>query len=201
MYEIADCGLKIKHEPGDSAPLLMRNPQCAIRNALVCDSHDGGPTSDYRQPITDYLVPITYFPRRRRGWSLVEVMVAMAVIAVLAAWAAPSFRRAVEQSRADIAVANLRAVWSAERLYWLDYRTYAADLAELQALGLLDPAIVTAAAPYAYAVESATSTTLRVNAVRSGSSVWSGQYSIDEDGSLTGVVSATGEADIVPGFN
>ena len=91
----------------------------------------------------------------RPGWTLVEVAVVLAVMGVLIAVGIPTFGRAVEQSRADLAAANLRAVWSAERLYWLENNTYTTDLSALQALGLLDPTVVTAATVYVYQVPSA----------------------------------------------
>ena len=59
----------------------------------------------------------------RRGFTLTELMVVTTLIGVMAAMSVPSFQRAVEQSRVDIAVANLRAVWAAERLYWLENHT------------------------------------------------------------------------------
>lgn len=62
--------------------------------------------------------------RKRRGFSLIELMVAVTIIGVMAAIAVPSYRYALIQARADIAAANLRAIWAAERLYWLEYHTY-----------------------------------------------------------------------------
>ena len=88
----------------------------------------------------------------RRGFTLTELMVVTTIIGVMAAMAVPSFQRAIEQAQADIAVANLRAIWAAERLYWLEPRDYADayptlknrythDLNDLKNLGLLDPEI------------------------------------------------------------
>jgi prepilin-type N-terminal cleavage/methylation domain-containing protein len=139
-------------------------------------------------------------PAQRRGWSLVEVMVVVTVMSVLIAMTIPSFHRSVEQSRADIAGANLRAIWSAERLYWLENRTYTSDLSELQSLGVLDPTIVSATNWYVYAVSAADATSFTATATRTGSSLWAGQFSIDETGVLSGVVQASGEPDVVPGF-
>ena len=136
----------------------------------------------------------------RRGWSLLEVMVAMTVMGILFAMATPSFARSLQQSRADIAGANLRAIWSAQRLYWLEYRTYAANLSTLESMGLLDPTIVSATTVYVYAIQSAGSNTFTATATRTGSGRWSGEFAIDEAGTLSGVVQATGEPDIVPGF-
>jgi prepilin-type N-terminal cleavage/methylation domain-containing protein len=79
--------------------------------------------------------------RRSTGFTLVELMVVVAIVGVMAAFAVPSYYRAVEQSRVDIAGANLRAIWAAERLYWLSNHTYTTDLGTLKELGLLDPNI------------------------------------------------------------
>ena len=64
----------------------------------------------------------------RRGYSLVEMIVAVIVAGVLLSIGVPRFQRSLEQSRADVAGANLRAIWSAQRLYWLQNRAFAADL-------------------------------------------------------------------------
>jgi type IV pilus assembly protein PilE len=136
----------------------------------------------------------------RRGWSLVEVMVVVSVMSVLIAMTIPSFHRSLEQSRADIAGANLRAIWSAERLYWLENRTYTSDLTELQTLGVLDPSIVLAANWYVFGISAADATSFTATATRTGSSMWTGQFSINETGVLSGVVQASGEPNIVPGF-
>ena len=44
---------------------------------------------------------------RRRAFSLLEVIIVMTVIGVLMAMTVPHYQRAIEQSRADIAAANL----------------------------------------------------------------------------------------------
>lgn len=127
-------------------------------------------------------------------------MLVCTVMAILIAMAAPSFRRSMEHSRADIAGANLRAIWTAQRLYWLEYRTYAVQLSQLESLGLLDPTIVSATTRYVYAIPSADSSAFTATATRSGSVRWTGQFTIDQDGVLSGVVQATGQPDIEPGF-
>ena len=135
----------------------------------------------------------------RRGMSMIEIMLVLAIVSVLIATAAPSFGRNMEQSRADIAGANLRAVWTAERVYWLEYRRYADSLGELESLDLIDRVIATASEPYTYQVR-ADADTFTVEAIRSGSSRWRGTLSIDETGSVTGSIEAEGEMPIEPGF-
>ncbi len=80
----------------------------------------------------------------RRGFTLTELMVVTTLIGVMAAMSVPSFQRALLQSRADVAVANLRAIWAAERLYWLENHAYTNVLSQttppgLIQSGLLDP--------------------------------------------------------------
>lgn len=137
---------------------------------------------------------------RRRGVTLMEVMLVLIVIGILISMSAPSFHRSIEQSRADIAGANLRAVWSAQRVYWLEYRTYTSDLSVLQSLGLLDPTIIAATTPYAYSIPSADASTFTAAATRAGSVRWTGQFTIDQEGVLAGAIQASGEPSIVPGF-
>lgn len=135
-----------------------------------------------------------------RGTSLIEVILVMTIISILISMAVPSFHRALEQSRADLAGANLRAIWSAERAYWLEYRTYATDLSSLQTLGLIDPAIISSQTFYSYQITSAGASAFTASATRTASTRWNGEFGIDETGVLTGALSASGELDIVPGY-
>jgi prepilin-type N-terminal cleavage/methylation domain-containing protein len=134
------------------------------------------------------------------GFSLVEVMVVLTIIGILVAMTVPSYQRAVEQSRADVAAANLRALWSAQRLYWIEHHAYTSNLTALQSLGLLDPAIVLSTTGYVYAVTSAGTNSFRAVAVRTGSSAWTGEFAIDQDGLLSGAIESAGEPKIVAGF-
>jgi Tfp pilus assembly protein PilE len=127
-------------------------------------------------------------------------MLVLAVMCILISVSIPSFRRSMEQSRADIAGANLRAVWTAQRLYWLEYRTYTQQLTALESAGLVDPTIVSGTSHYTYSVPSAGADSFTAAATRVGSIRWTGQFTVGEDGVLAGAVQATGEPDIVPGF-
>jgi prepilin-type N-terminal cleavage/methylation domain-containing protein len=134
------------------------------------------------------------------GFSLIEVLIVMILIGVLISWGLPGYQRAMEQSRADTAGANLRAIWSAERLYWLENHTYTTDLAALRDLGLLDPGIVTSTMGYSYRVTSASSTAFQAVASRVNNPRWSGDLIITETGLTSGTITASGETNIAPGF-
>jgi prepilin-type N-terminal cleavage/methylation domain-containing protein len=136
----------------------------------------------------------------RLGWSLIEVLVVVTMMAILISITVPNFVRSLEQSHADIAAANLRAIWTAERLYWLENRTYSANLSQLQSLGLLDPAIGSATAVYLFQVQSPDPNSFSATATRAGSLRWKGAFTIDQTGTLTGSIQAHGEPTIVPGF-
>ena len=85
----------------------------------------------------------------RQGFTLTEMMIVLLIIAIVATMWPPTFQAAVEQSRADIAAANLLAIWAAERVYWLEYHAYTitdissgmTQLQQLQQMGVLDPAV------------------------------------------------------------
>lgn len=129
----------------------------------------------------------------RRGFTLMEVIVVMTIMGVLIALPAPLFARAIEQSRLDIAAANLRAVWGAERCFYLEFGRFG-TLAELNAGeggldDLLDPSIVSGSTFYRYTVSvGADGKTFTATATHPGSPRSSGAIAVDEAGNLAGEV-------------
>ncbi len=143
---------------------------------------------------------------RTRGTSLIEMIVAMMVMGVMYAMGVPRFQQSLEQARANTAGANLQAIWSAQRLYWLENRTYASDLPTLLAANpsspLIDPSLTTTTAPYTYSVTDASESGFTATATRSSSSSgWSGAFTLIADGTLSGTLTQTGQSNtIMPGF-
>lgn len=135
-------------------------------------------------------------PARRpvNGLTLIEVLVTVSILGVTLSYAVPRFHAAVEQTRVDLAGANLTVVWTAQRMYRLDNEVFAADLAALVAAGLLDSGY-SRDSYFSYAVAAATGDTLDVTATRVGSNTWSGTLHINELGEVTGdVVSGEGRS-------
>ena len=127
-----------------------------------------------------------------RGNTLVELTIVILVMSVLSAMGAPRFMRALEQSRVDVAAANLRAIWTAQRLYWLKHQTYASDIGSLisdvDGENFLDPHVSSSNATYVCVVTLPTAaqpsaTDFTATATRPG---WTGSLSIDSGGTVAG---------------
>lgn len=134
----------------------------------------------------------------RRAVTFVEVVTVLVVIGVLISMSAPTFTRTIEQAQADIAGANLQAVWTAQRFYWLENRDYANKLQDLVDMDLLDPSVVTGTRRYRYRIKSADKDSFEAEAERRNSSRWSGEYTLIETGEITGMIQASGEKFIQP---
>jgi prepilin-type N-terminal cleavage/methylation domain-containing protein len=128
---------------------------------------------------------------RTRGWTLVEMSVVLSIMGIILYFSVPQFRKAFEQSRVDLAAANLQTIWTAQRLYWTKNRIFADELAILEQSGLLDPGFINRVngdgSPFLYYIDSADDTGFETFAARRNSS-WHGQLMIDEQGSLTGQI-------------
>jgi prepilin-type N-terminal cleavage/methylation domain-containing protein len=136
------------------------------------------------------------------GHTLIELLVVLLVVGVLTSLGMPRFTRAIEQSRVDVAAANLRAIWTAQRLYWLKHQTYAVDLQSLindtnpdsePPDNFLDPHVNSPDATYVCEVTSPSATSpsatdFTATATRSGSNSWSGTLSISSDGRVVGSI-------------
>ena len=59
---------------------------------------------------------------RKRGFTLIEIMIVVLIIGILLAIAVPNFVRAREASRAKACVSNLKQIQSAKEQYAMDNR-------------------------------------------------------------------------------
>lgn len=135
--------------------------------------------------------------RKRKAFSLIEVMITMAILAVLVSFATPSLSRSIEQSHADMVGAGLRSIAVAQRFYWLENRTYAPDLQTLIDEDLIDSNLSTVTPRYEYSIANASAVTFQAQARRrnfgaGGNAIfdgaWQGTLTIDQSGVIGGVV-------------
>ena len=138
----------------------------------------------------------------RAGFTLAETLVAVTIICILVTMAAPTYSRAIEQARVDGAAGNLTVIWSAQRIYWLEHKTFSADLTSLQAMDLVDQRLVNSAsnpnARFVYSITSAGADTFTATALRAGSTSWTGQLVMDEGGQVTGAINGSGGQTLTP---
>jgi type IV pilus assembly protein PilE len=79
----------------------------------------------------------------RRGFTLIELMITMAIVAILAAIAWPSYQQHVRKGRRSSAKATMMDIANREQQYLLANRAYA-DKATLTAAGYTVPSDVSA---------------------------------------------------------
>ncbi len=116
-----------------------------------------------------------------RGFSLIELMVAFAIISILASIAFPNYMEFVKKGRRAAAQSHLMEIAQRQQQYLLDARTYAADLASL---GVSTPADVSEF----YAVEinvADTPPSFTITATAKGSQASDGDLTLDNTGLKT----------------
>ncbi len=77
----------------------------------------------------------------RRGFTLIEAMIVVAIISILTAIAVPNFRKARERARTAQCIGRLRHLSAAIIMYDNDYDTHPPDLNTLLTIGYVNEAL------------------------------------------------------------
>jgi type IV pilus assembly protein PilE len=124
--------------------------------------------------------------KKARGFTLIEVMIVVAIIAILAAIAIPSYNSQLRKGRRADAQAFMMTVAQRQAQYILDARTYALGATALTDLGIVAPTTVTDF--YTVAVTPAAPTTppswtLTLTPIAGKAQVQDGLLEVKSDGS------------------
>ena len=90
--------------------------------------------------------------KKTNGFSLLELLIVVAIILIIATLAVPSLLRSRQAANESHAVANLRTLNTAEVSYLSNNQTYG-GMSELVAAGLLDDRFNTTTAGYSFTVQ------------------------------------------------
>lgn len=116
------------------------------------------------------------------GFTLIEVMIVVAIIGILAMIGIPSYERYVIRSNRAVAKQFMLSVASKQEQYLLDARQYATTVS---ALGLTPPTEISTRYTFGFAVCAAPCTTYTLTATAIGNQTSDGNLTIDNLGSKT----------------
>ena len=119
---------------------------------------------------------------RARGFSLIELMIAVAIVGILVAIAVPSYQEHLRKGRRADAQAFLTQVAQRQQQYLLDARTYATDLAQLN---LSPPASVSNHYAIAVAASAGPPPSFTITATPSGVQLKDGDLTLTNTGAKT----------------
>lgn len=76
-------------------------------------------------------LPLSKTASRTRGFTLIEVLIVVAILGIVAAIAFPSYQDSVRKSRRSDGMALINQVMQAQERYFIENATYTTDLTEL----------------------------------------------------------------------
>ena len=71
----------------------------------------------------------------KKGFTLIELMIVVAIIAFLAVVSVPSFNRFLAKSKRAEAYMNLNSIYAAEKAYWAEHGKYSNKLSGPNSVG------------------------------------------------------------------
>jgi len=68
---------------------------------------------------------------RKKGFTLIEILIVVIILGILATLAVPQFTRMISRARMAEAWAGLGAVRTAQSIYWMEKTAYAGSISDL----------------------------------------------------------------------
>ena len=119
--------------------------------------------------------------KMQSGFTLLEMLIALVIVAILARMAIPGFSKAIERTKVKEAQSVLAAIYSAEKIYRLDQGSYgrldttlvADDLIRLRYIS--NPDAGNSDTDWAYDMPTLTATLFTARATRTGGGGYNGK--------------------------
>lgn len=129
-------------------------------------------------------------PRRNKaaGFSLMELLLVMAIIIMLSVAAVPNFKEVAEETRVERAVGEMDSLWLNQRLHYLQTGRFAVTLDELKAAELLPSGAEGSTKGYIFNVRVDSDGLYKIQAERDGGSGWHGKLELNQRGHLGGKI-------------
>lgn len=81
--------------------------------------------------LTKVIIPM----KKRSGFNLIELMIVLAIIAILSAIGLPTFMRFLSKAKRTEAYITLRSLYALEKAYWIEHGTYTLSLVGSDGIG------------------------------------------------------------------
>ncbi len=115
---------------------------------------------------------------KKKGFTLVEVLIVVIIIGILAAIGIPQFASSIEKAKGGEARAGLGHTQTGEKVYFAENEYYTSNLSDLD--------ITLTQRYWAFSISTPSSTTYTVTATRSGGTRAGQTLTMDQAGTVSG---------------